>query len=285
MSETERPDIYAYTAFRRYLEDWFDWKKAGSSHFSHRVFAKRLGSSDPSVLSNIIRGRRRLAETRIGLFAKAMELDEDETTYFELLVKLGQAGPGEEHERAWAALTEYRVTRQGGSVDPEQLKFLSNLYFSAIRTLAECDGFRSDPVWIARRIRPRLDPDTVVEALDLLERLGWLRREGDSFVPTTPTVQSADHVAHLGSYGYHRDSLRMVSHVMDDLHEPSVAHETGFLGFTLAIPQSRIPELRRALWEALAQTARRVDTWKEPRDRVLQVSLQMFPLSAPPDES
>ncbi len=280
MTRPDRPDIYAYTAFRQYLADWFAWKKSGGTRFSHRIFAKRLGSSDPSVMSNIIKGHRNLAETRIPLFAKAMELDEDETTYFALLVRLGQAGPGEEHERAWAALVELRMRRQGPQVDVDQFKFVSNVYFSAIRTLAECRAFRPDPSWIADQLQPRLDVETVVEALETLERLGWLVTDGDSLVPATPTLQSAERVAQLGSYGYHRDSLRLVGRVMDDYHEPGVEDETGFFGFTMAIPESRIPDLRRALWEALSQTLHRVDGWKEPRDRVFQVSLQMFPLSS-----
>ncbi|MEM6926317.1 MAG: TIGR02147 family protein [Myxococcota bacterium] len=279
MSAADRPDIYAYTAFRQYLSDWFDWKKAGGSRFSHRIFAKRLGSSDPSVLSNIIRGHRKLAETRIPLFAKAMELDEEETEYFTLLVRLGQAGPGEEHERAWGALTEFRFRQQGPSVDLDQLKFVSSVHFSAIRTLAECSGFQGDPVWIANQLRPRLDPDTVVEALDMLERLGWLHREAGSFVPATPTIQSAEQVDALGSYAYHRDALRHVGRVMDDLHQPEVAEQVGLFGFTMAVPESRIKDVRRMLWEVLSQTVHRVDRWEEERDRVVHVSMQLFPIS------
>lgn len=279
MTTPARPDIYAYTAFRQYLADWFGWKKAGKAPYSHRIFAKRLGSKDPSVLSNIINGHRKLAETRIPLFAKAMDLDEDETEYFTLLVRLGQAGPGEEHERAWAALTEHRVRREGPSIDPEQVRVLSNWYFAAIRTMAECVGFRPEPSWVAARLRHRVDAETAAEAIEILERLGWLNREGVHVTPATPSIQSAELVAQYGSYGFHRDILRLASRVMDDLHEPKVEEETAFLGMTLAVPESRIPDLRRMLWEALSQTLHRVDGWPDERDRVVQVSLQLYPLS------
>lgn len=279
MIDSERPDIYAYTAYRQYLSDWFAWKKQQGPPFSHRIFARRLGSKDPSVLSNIIKGHRGLAETRIPLFAKAMDLDNEETEFFGLLVKLGQAGPGEQHERAWAALTEYRVRRQGPSIVADQVKFLSNLYFSAIRTLAECDGFRNDASWIASQLRPRLDPEVVVEALDTLVRLGWLVRDGDDLSPATPTLTTAERVLQLGSYGYHRDSLRLASGVMDDMHEPDVTDETGFLGLTIAVSESRIGDLRRLIWEALVKAAHQAEEWTEPSTRVIQMSVQMFPLS------
>ncbi|MEN0061777.1 MAG: TIGR02147 family protein [Myxococcota bacterium] len=195
MNDPERPDVYAYTAFRQFLADWFAWKKSGKAPFSHRIFAKRLGSSDPSVLSNVIKGHRRLAETRISLFAKAMDLDPQEAEYFTLLVRLGQAGPGEEHERAWAALTQYRVERQGPSIDADQVKVISNLYFTAIRALAECEGFRPDPAWIGQHLRPAMAQEQVSEALTILERLGWLVRDGEKLMPATPRLQSAERVA------------------------------------------------------------------------------------------
>ena len=35
------PDLYAYLDYRKYLEDWFDARKAANPRFSHRMFARR----------------------------------------------------------------------------------------------------------------------------------------------------------------------------------------------------------------------------------------------------
>lgn len=282
MPRPEPPDIYAYTAFRRYLADWFKWKKAAHPAFSHRLFAARLGSSDPSVLSNLVKGRRNLSETRIPGFARAMELSEDETSYFTLLVRLGQAGPGEGHEQAWAALMEHRVRRQGPKLDPDQIKVLSKIHFSAIRALAECRGFRADPRWIAQQLALDLDPETVSEALVVLTRLGWLGREATTLAPRTPVMSRAANVAAPAeSYGYHRDCQRLVGRVMDELHETSVARSVALFGFTMAVPANRLSDVRRLLWEALHKVLQRAERWTDERDRVVQVSLQLFPLTKP----
>lgn len=278
MSQRNRPDVFTYTAYRGYLEDWFAWKKE-EGPFSHRIFARRIGSSDPSVLSNIIKGHRRLSEARIPRFATVLELDEDETEFFTLLVKLGHAGPGEAHERAWAALMACRVRHQGPSMFADQMRFLSNYYFPAIRTLAECEGFRDDPEWIADQLDPKLDPAIVKEALVMLERMGWLVREGQDLVPSLPQVRTDEQLLHLGSYGYHRDNLRLASSAMDRLHQPDVMEQTGFYGFSIAVPEVRLAEVRHALWESMSQTANRVGAWTEPRTRVFQVSVQLFPVS------
>lgn len=277
MSLSDRPDIFTYTAYRKYLGDWFAWRKRQSA-FSHRIFARRLGSKDPSVLSNIIKGHRTLVEARVPLFAKAMELEDDEADHFALLVRLQHAEPGEQHERAWGALVEHRVRSQG--IEAHQVELLSNLYFSTITTLAECEGFQSDPAWIADHLRPKLDPAVVAKALELLVRLGWLARDGETLKPATRTLITDELVLDLASYGFHRDSARLANHALDHFHDNTVRAETGFFGTTIAIPESSFNELRRAVWKVLVDLAARVDEqWAGPRTKVIHLGIQMFPLS------
>lgn len=276
----QAPDLFAYTDFRDFLRDWFAHRKAANPRFSHRLFARRLGSSDPSVLSNLISGRRRLSEARIAPMAAALGLDAPEARYFELLVAFGQAEGREAQERAWASLVQHRLDQQGPGIDRDHLRYLSSWHFAAIRTLAECEHFQPDPTWIAQTLRPRIEPGQAAEALSLLERLGFLVREGDTLVPADPVLHTSEIVGRLGSYGYHRDSHHLAGQTLEHLLEPRVADETAFLGLTVAVPEHRLPQLRKLLWEAQLQVLHRCEAWTEPRDRVAQVNIQMFPISA-----
>src|SRR5690349_8932600 len=55
-------DVFDYGNFREYLVDWFEAAQRLDSRVSHRWFAQRLGSSNPSVLHNVISGRRSLTD-------------------------------------------------------------------------------------------------------------------------------------------------------------------------------------------------------------------------------
>ncbi len=272
-------DIFTYTDFRDYLRDWYRKRKERNPRFSHRMFARRLSSSDPSVLTNLISGRRRLTESRLGPFITALGLEGAPAEYFRLLVRLGQSEPGEDRERAWAALAQFRIHRDGPSVDRDQFCYLSSWHYAAVRTLAECEHFRPDPAWIAESLRPRIEVEQAAEALTLLERLGYLVWRGERLLPADPVLHSSEIVGRLGSYGYHRDSHRIAGDVMHRLLQRQVADETAFIGFTLAIPEHRLAELRTLLWEAQLQVLHRCEAWEGPRDRIAQVCIQMFPLS------
>lgn len=278
------PSVFDYLDFRTFLSDWFHYRKAENPRFSHRAVARRLGSTDPSVLSNVMAGRRNLTEDRIPKLVTVLGLADAEGTYFAQLVAFGQATTAEEKQRCWSGLVRERLRHEGPSLVGDQLRYMSCWFYSAVYTLAECHDFRPDPSWIADRLRPRITEQEATEALELLSRLGYLVLDGDRVVLHQPVLRTPQVVDDLATYGYHRDTNRIAGTVLERLLEPKVARETGFLGFTISVEESRIEELRALIWEELLGVAYRANEWTGRRERVVQVSIQMFPVSAGNDE-
>lgn len=281
------PRVFDYHDFRTYLSDWFQYRKAKNPRFSHRAVARRMGSTDPSVLSNVMAGRRNLTEDRIATLTTVLGLDDAEGAYFAQLVAFGQAPTPEEKQRCWAGLVRERLEHEGPSLIGDRLRYMSCWFYSAVHTLAECHDFRPDPSWIADRLRPRITEDEATEALKLLSRLGYLVPDGDRSVPQDPVLRTSQVVDDLATYGYHRDMNRIAGTVLEGLLEPKVARETGFLGFTISVEESKIAELRALIWKELLGVAYQANEWTGPRERVVQVNIQMFPVSAgndPPSE-
>ena len=52
------PDVHNYLDYRIFLSDWLQWKKEASPRFSHRGFVRRVGQKSPSLLVDIVAGRR-----------------------------------------------------------------------------------------------------------------------------------------------------------------------------------------------------------------------------------
>jgi uncharacterized protein (TIGR02147 family) len=275
------PDVFEHADFRRYLEDWFKARKARSPQFSHRAFARKLGTSDPSVLLNIIHGRRRLSAELLAQFVRVLDLDEEEARYFRLLVQFAQAGDASERERSWAAIAETRSRLQVPEIDSARFLYLSDRVYPTIRALAQCAGFRADPHWIASQLTPPVNVAQATEALALLERLGFLVRDGDALLPADPVVRTDETVPALASGGYHMQNHQLAGVVLEHLWDEDASdEETAFLGLTLAIPQDKLTEVRRMLWEAQLQVLHRCKEWGSERDRVYQLNLQLFPVSA-----
>lgn len=274
------PNVFDYADFRAYLSEWFRERKQVRPRLSHRGFALKVGSKDPSLLLNVITGRRGLTPERTEAFVEALGLEGDEAEYFRLLVRFGQAEDAAERDRAWAAIAVLRSRVQAPEIDSSRFLYASNRIYPAVQSLAECEGFRPEPGWIARTLRPAVSESEAAEALELLLRLGFLARVGDRVVPAQPVMHTPPTVADLGGYGYHRQNHKRAGEVLEQLWDPrsGVAEETAFLGITLAVPESKLGDLRRLLWEAQLHVMHECESWTE-RDRVVQVSIQMFPVS------
>lgn len=274
------PNVFDHADFRRYLDEWFRARKVANPRFSHRAFARRVGSNDPSVLVNVIAGRRRLADDRVESFVTTLGLDGDAAEYFRLLVAFGQADQRADRERAWASIALLRSRLREPEIDSSRFLYLSNRIYTAIQALAQCVGFRDDPAWVARQLRPPVSEAEAADALGLLERLGFLERRGDTLFPAEPLVRTSETVATLGSFGYQVQNHTLAGEVLERLWDPEGPYaETAFLGLTLAVPDSRIQDLRRLLWEAQLNIMHQCEAWGPAHDRVVQVNIQMFPVS------
>ena len=73
------PDIFHYADYRQYLKDWWSWRKQVSRIASFRAFALKAGTS-PSLLKDILEGRRRLTADTVVRFSPAMGLSEAEAS-------------------------------------------------------------------------------------------------------------------------------------------------------------------------------------------------------------
>lgn len=276
------PDLYAHADYRRYLAEWFEAEKEINPRFSHRMLARRLGLTDPSALLNVMRGRRRLGDDRIDAVASAIGLEGDSAAYFRALVEFGQAPDAEARNRAFGTLAGLRSRHLPPEVDPARFALLASWVVPAVRELVTLPGFREDAAWIAAQLDPPITATEATQVLQLVERLGFLRRESGRLVAAEPTVRTSPMVAALSSYPYHRDAHALGARALQRVHDGGqqlASEETAFVGCTLSIPSARIPELRAALFEMLGKLLHETEGWAEPTDRVMQVSINLFPVS------
>ena len=90
------PAPTAYLDHRAFLRDWFDAKKSQNKRFSHRAFVRRTGQKSPSLLADVIAGRRNLTADGLEGFITALGLSGNEAEWFSDLVAMHQAESTEE---------------------------------------------------------------------------------------------------------------------------------------------------------------------------------------------
>lgn len=269
------PAVHTYLDYRRFLSDWFAWRKAESPRFSHRAFMRRAGLSSPSLLLSIIEKKRNLTPTTLEGFVVALRLPNDEAAFFRDLVELDQASSLDDRNRAWDKIAATRRFREARLLEGAAVDYLSSWYVPAVRELAACEGFRADPEWIAATLQPRIKPAEARRALELLRTLGLLRPQGDSLVPVEASVVTPHEVAGLAAMNYHIGMLERASEALTAV--PS-AHRH-YCAVTVAVREDLLPRLKAELDRFQERLLDLCDSAEGARHRVVQLNLQLFPLS------
>jgi uncharacterized protein (TIGR02147 family) len=270
------PSVYDHLDFRAYLGAWFAARKAANPRYSYRLFARKAGDVSPSLLHHVIHGERNLTPATTDAFVEALGLRAGEAAFFRLLVTLGQSKDPDERNAAWEQLAATRRFREARQIDGHAFAYLSNWILPAVRELATRADFRPDPGWIAEALRPRVTPREAQDALDRLVALGMLVDDGaGGLSPADVSVTTPAEVTGLAVHNYHRGMLTLASEAITRFEPP----ERHLIAITVSVPVSLVPRLKAEANAFLERMMHLCDGAEADPDQVMQMNLQLFPLS------
>jgi uncharacterized protein (TIGR02147 family) len=278
MSSGERPNVYHYADYRRFLADHYAFAKAEHS-FSFRAFSQRAGIRSSNYLKLVIDGERNLSVAMAARFAKGCSLTGDRAEFFCELVAYCQATSVAERNRGYERLFRFRPFRAVHQLAKEQTAYHSQWYIPAIRELVRRADFQDDPAWIAVQLQPKISPAQAEKAVATLLKLGLLRKkpeeEGGGLEQTTElvTTGAGPHGHHI--FSFHHMMLERAGYALD--HSPRDERDISCL--TLCVSDAKLQELKqrvRKFRQELLQAAEQHDS----PERVVQVNFQIFALSA-----
>lgn len=271
-------DVFHYLDFRHYLKDHYrERKDKKGSQFSFRTFSKAAGFRSPNFLKLVMDGKRNLGPDGIQKFAKALRLNKEESAYFENLVHFNQSSSDDERNEWYRRLSASRKYREIREIEKDYFVYYSRWYYSAIREMVLLPDFKEDADWISRRLSPPITIKEAATALELLQKIGFLKREKGKLVQAERNITTAKEVRSLAISNYHRQMMQKASESI----ERSPAHQRDISSLTLALSKEkfqeakrRIQEFRRELNILLSDDAK--------SDCVYQINFQVFNLTEVP---
>lgn len=278
--------VYDYMDYRAFLADFFRLKKSVSRHFSHRQFARRAGIKSSGYFSEVTGGKRNLSKGKFPGFARALELDEREREYFERLVAFNDARPNQAKQVLYEQVLKALPSR-AQQVKISQMEYFSKWYYVAVREALSVLPVSDDYDALAAALHPPITPAQARSAINLLEGLGLIERGEGGF-------WRARHASLLGKrdeasavlvrafqgemLGRAREALESVPHVHRDIST-----------VTMSVSAPALGRLKRVI-EEFRKRVRDIVRSDRGEDRVVQLNIQMFPLTRfahlpiPPDE-
>jgi uncharacterized protein (TIGR02147 family) len=159
-------------------------------------------------------------------------------------------------------------------LDEAQFQLYSHWRHIVVRELAALKGFRPDASWVAKRLGKAITEKEAEESLNLLGRLGLLKKTANGFAQSDVNITTSDEVRSLLVKNYHHQMIGMAATSLDNL--PAGKRDVSSITIPIrtrdfAKLKEQIQLMRKELLNLAAEPGAGED--------VVQVNIQIFPLT------
>jgi uncharacterized protein (TIGR02147 family) len=269
--------LTAYTDYRTYLRDLVQERRTKRLPCSNRWFAMRAGMQSTSWLTSLLQGRKGLSQSSAAKLSKALGHSALQARYFAALVEFNQAKAPDDRKAGFLKIQSMARLSDPQLVRETQYGFYSSWHHSAIRALLAMAPFRGDYAALGEALSPPLSALEAQKSVKLLLELGLVEqgRDGELRVAAA-AITTGRKASTLQLEMFHQQTLRLAMEALDRFPKGEREHSTLTLGIA--------PELLPMAKDILAEARRRLGELAEASEtanRVYQVNMQIFPLSAP----
>ncbi|OFZ16851.1 MAG: hypothetical protein A2Z20_12925 [Bdellovibrionales bacterium RBG_16_40_8] len=282
--ERQMPNVFAYTDYRQYLKDFYEFKKGSLSTYSFATFATKAGLKTRNYLKRVVDGERPLTADLIPKFCNGLGLKPKERTYFEALVHFNQAKDQDIKKHYFEVLKDSSASEPGRAIEilEHQYEIFSQWFILPVRELVALKEFHEDPQWIVRKMKNRISKKDAQHALNVLMKVGLLIRDEktEKLKQASPIVRYSQDVVNMVVRDYHKQTLDQtkVSIDQDDFASWDMR------SLNIAIPKSELKSIHEDLKEFIKKlnerlTAKTSAAGALPSDTVIQLNAQIVELT------
>lgn len=267
--------LLTYTDYRKFLKDYVHEKKLLNKAFSFKVLADRVGFKARDYILRVMNGTRNLSQSGVYMLSQALSFSDKEADYFASLVGFNQAKTAKEKEFFYGKIASVRKHGLSQKLRSDQFEYLSQWHYSALRSLLPVIDFRDNFAALGRFLDPPLTPGEAKKAVQLLIKLGILRRtdSGKYTVPAS-SLSTGDDVASVALTQFHRQSLDLARRALD--YFPGA--ERDISGVTMSLSRQGFEKIRAEAGR-FRKRAMEIAAEDSGEEGVFQVNIQLFPLS------
>jgi len=272
MSTKNSIDIYQYSDYRLYLQDCFCSIKDGNSRLSQRYVALKLGL-DPSNLTKIINGKRKLSFEQMLDFAVFLKLSKSQKEYFELLVRYAHT----QNEKELQTLQKKIASRQRmkiASINKKHAEYFKKWYHIAVRELLHVMPFENEHQ-VSQMLIPRISPLEAKQSIELLADLNMIEKDNNGKYSLASKFITPDN--DIPTEVIHAFQKQMMGLAKDSLAMDKDSRDVSTMTLSLSIDdffkvKEMISEFRKQLFEVAQNSV------QSPQG-VFQVNFQAFPVA------
>lgn len=268
------PQVRDYQDYRKFLNDWFLFKKSLRRGFSYRQFSSFLGLKSPNYLQLVIQGERKLSEELASKFTKLAKLSEGDRLYFCALVRLAHAPNEQVAKEAEKQMLVARKKMATTYLDKAKAQILSSWYHMLVRESVSLKDFEPSGEYISKKLSGLISPEQAEASLQLLLMTGLLKKDLNGKLRATDQVlDTGDGVfSYQMMHQAHGETLNQWGRNLAKLNPKE--QELGLIH--IPISSQKLPELRKRM----RQFQDEIIGWLEfetESDRLVQLGTYLIP--------
>lgn len=275
-------NIFDYTDYRKYLADFYSGQKRRIAAFSYRYFAKKAGINSIGLYKDVVEGRQNLGKALIYKFSSAIGFGKKESEYFENMVNFNEAKTVEERKMFFERMMSCR-TLKTKIIDASKYEYYRKWYYSAIRAILSYSKYtdsETDCAIIAKKLIPQIRADQVKKSIDVLAKLGFIKKNEEGFLVlehtavSTGIVNPDKNVSALNVVNHQKEMMALAMDAFNRFSYDKLSMST----VSLSISEQTLLEIKDEL-SALRNKISGMAEKDANADRVVQLNIQLFPLT------
>lgn len=270
---TPMAPILQYQDFRRYLQDFYDWKKR-TSVFSWRDYSKMAGFTSPVFMKQVCEGKANLGKKATVKVADAFKFTGIERDYFFNMVLFAQAKTDDKKRFAYAEMQSIAKASKVNLIGAEAYQYYDSWVHPVVRELAPAMP-GAMPKEIAGKCVHEVSAKEVKESIEFQVRAGLLKKTDDGNYSQTDKLLGGD--TQSMSLAVRSMNRQMATFAVDAL-DRFAADERYVAGVTMGVSDGAFEKIVETLKQCRNQVLEIIAN-DDKVDRVLRLNLQLFPLT------
>jgi uncharacterized protein (TIGR02147 family) len=269
--------IFDSSDYRDFLKEHYQSLKSRNPLLSYRWLSAKAGINSSAFFPQVMDGKRNLTKQSLLKVVKALELSGPEAEYFENLVFFNQAKSLDEKNHFFDRLVAIQSQARSLSILPEHYEYFAQWWHPVVREVAVLKPWGDDFEGLAAFLRPAITATQARDSLQLLMRLGFLRKKGKSYLQSEPVLKAVGGpFPDLRLSRFQASMLQLAQQSFDRI--PGPERSGAATVFSISEPTFKRFVKRSRQFRAQLQEMARVD---ENADRVYLLSMHLVPVSQP----
>ncbi|MFP4165328.1 MAG: TIGR02147 family protein [Chitinispirillaceae bacterium] len=266
---------FIYEDHRTFLKDRLDYARRFG--MTRKEFLRRTGITSPALISDVLSCRKKIPSKHIRAFSDALELGEDESLYFELMVKKDNCRSASQKASLGRELAELRIKNLSKLLENKHLEYFTSWKYPVIREFLIAKKAISSPLEVTKAlVNLKLTSREVESALRKLVNWGFADYDGKTgqYRPAQKEkVITYKNLPHALLGDVKKKMMETAVHAMETMDKQNRHATMAIRGLS----EEKYRELCRRIDELRAEFLN-LESETGSEDRVVVLNIQAFPV-------